>query len=363
MFQNNISGLSCKQIIIIFVALALSGCDIGTKKVLFMTKTSLGVDIDSSPPTFDVAFDRKEGTIAPVFDDGQVLSQLASFSSQQGIMNQAVGQSFATGTAAELMSKYLLVNSSLQLDDAISMTEVKANNPLTRTGEPQRYFFGTDTCFGLRINFGAESGWMPNALNIGYKRKELAYVPLIEKQKVGGAVDVSLPSLLATFGYENKVSAASDDLLLHQFFATGLSANYLASIPRIRQEIGTKIIPEAKTILFERGKDYAKAEKQEKIKNFLGLADKLPNNVAFDLNKNIPVSDSQANIVVNQMDPTCLRLQTRDCNDDGVPDAGGPGAVGSADVARKILKFRIVMSGNRSDDELNAWEAALKSVK
>jgi hypothetical protein len=98
------------------VLLLLGGCGLGEDNVLFVTKTSLGLDVDTKPPTLDFGFDRKEGTVAPVFENGQVLPQMAGFSSDVGIVNQAIGQSFATGTASLVMSKHLTDKTIVNFD-------------------------------------------------------------------------------------------------------------------------------------------------------------------------------------------------------------------------------------------------------
>ena len=70
----------------------ITGCStLGKDNILFMTKTSLGVDVDTKPPTLEIGYDRKEGTISPTFQDGKVLSQVASFKTKDGIVGQAIG--------------------------------------------------------------------------------------------------------------------------------------------------------------------------------------------------------------------------------------------------------------------------------
>ena len=100
--MTNAKPLRCIFSLVLSLVL-LGGCGLGEENILFMTKTSVGVDVDSTPPTLDIGFDRKEGTISPVFASGEVLPQMAGFSSELGFINQAIGQSFATGTAAVIM--------------------------------------------------------------------------------------------------------------------------------------------------------------------------------------------------------------------------------------------------------------------
>ncbi len=349
-------------ILTIFVIL-VSGCSsLGKKNVLFVTKTSLGVDIDSKPPTIDVGYDRKEGTVAPVFENGQVLSQMAAFSTKQGLVNQAVGQSFATGNAAELMTKYLISNATLTTGDTINISEVLKVHTMKRKGEPKRYFFGTDTSFGLKVGLAVENGGIPDSLSLGYKRKEAAFVPLIEKSISTDEIEVALPSLISTAGFENQISSNDSSLLLRQFFATGNAANYLASIPGIRQEVVPKMIPETEELVsFVRESGFTESKTQQRIEKLLIAVDFLDDNTVYSINKNPPIADPAADNVIHQMDPACQRLQDRDCNSDGAPDFGGAGATGNVDIAKRMLKFRVVMSGKRSEAELSSWEAVIKS--
>src|SRR5689334_17856397 len=85
----------------------LSGCTYGKKSILFATKTSLGVDMDTKPPTLDIGYGRKEGTLSPEYEDGQALPQMASYSVGVGWFSAAPSQSFAVGDAAVLLTKYL----------------------------------------------------------------------------------------------------------------------------------------------------------------------------------------------------------------------------------------------------------------
>jgi len=352
-----------RSIFAMILCIFLFGCsDLGKKNVFFVTKTSLGVDVDSKPPTIDIGYDRKEGTVAPVFENGQVLSQMAAFSTQQGLINQAAGQSFATGNAAELMSKYLMSNAALATTDIISIDEVNHTHKLTRKGDAQRYFFGTDTSFGLKVSLGVETGGIPDSLSLGYKRKEVAYVPLTEESKDSGGVEVSLPSLISTAGFENKVTATDSNLLLRQFFATGAAANYLAAVPGIRKEVVPKMIPDTQKLVdFTRQSDFTATNKQLRIEKILLAVDALDESAVYQLNSNPPTIDAATDQTLVQMDPACQRLATRDCNKDGTPDTGGTGAKGDIGIARRMLKFRVVMNGNRDESTLAAWEASVKA--
>jgi hypothetical protein len=235
--------------LIAIIIFSFSGCsNLGKKNVLFMTKTSMGVDMDTKPPTFDVGFNRKEVIIGPVMEGGKVHSNMASFNSDVGVVNQGIGQSFATGQAATIMTKYLNTPAKpAGLDGTISLDEINDVNELTIPKERERYFFGTDTGFALRVNFALEEGGLPDSINLGYKRKELAFVPLVPAGADGKKA--ALASLMAT-DHLDIVEKSRDEteLKFNQFFATGNAAKYLAANPGIRDQIAPKIIPAAKHI-------------------------------------------------------------------------------------------------------------------
>lgn len=248
-------------LILIVVAFACNGCSIGKKSVLFSTKTSIGVDADTKPPTLDVGFSRKEGTLSPVYDNGHVHSQMASYASQSGFLNNRVATSFATGNAADILSQYIgEPNAKMANTDTITIPA----NPSSISGaaNPKRYFFGTDTNFGVKISMGMETGGYPDGINIGYKRKELAYVPIIEKDGNAG-----LPSLIGTSGFGVSGSQPSDAGVAQvQFFATGKAASHLAAIPAIRESLGLRILNDTE-VKSELEKDRVKNLNQGLIDN------------------------------------------------------------------------------------------------
>lgn len=223
-------------LVVLFCFIFLTGCGLGKKNVLFATKTSLGIDIDSKPPTIDIGYSRKEGTFSPKFKGG-VLPQLSNFSFKTGLVNTAVGQSIATGNAAVIMGKYLgteLEPGNLGTNiETEYITGITKSSVKGKVADAVRYFFGTDTSFGLKLTFGLETGGYPDSLSLGYKRKEYAYVPIIEiSDKV-----VALPSLIATASLDTDKEAT-----FNQFYATGVAASYLAANPQVRNTVGLKII-------------------------------------------------------------------------------------------------------------------------
>ena len=229
--------------------LLFTGCTLGKKSVLFTTKTSVALDIDAEPPTFDIGFSRKEGTVAPVYPTGEVLPQMASYHGDAGMFKLGAGQSFATGNAALLLAKYYSSPSDPDyLDQEILEAEIKNRSLATvpSSNNKKRYFFGTDTSFGAKIHFNAALSGAPTSFSVGYKRKEAAYTPIITTTNQDGELREGLPSLLGTSGLSvSAVTASGTSVRNSQFFATGAAAEYLAAQRAIRQSIGARIIDDS----------------------------------------------------------------------------------------------------------------------
>src|SRR5262245_57749866 len=76
----------------------LGGCALGYNSMLFVTKSNIGLDVDTRPPTAEISIARREGVIAPTFEKGQKPPVLASFRSQfKGLLGifSSVSSTFA----------------------------------------------------------------------------------------------------------------------------------------------------------------------------------------------------------------------------------------------------------------------------
>lgn len=201
-----------KRLLLLGGVLTLAGCA-GADSVLFITKTSLGVDLDTKPASLSVAYDRKEGYLGPRYDNGAVPPVTASIKSDGGIFTGKVKQVYATGNAALILAT--------DNPDGANVSETNLS------GEKKLMFFGTDTTTGLKVGF---TGQYPDSFVFGYKRKEFSYIPVgtTVAQGTKGAVD-TYPSVLATI---DTTGSAIDDktsgLVGTQFFATGAAADALA---------------------------------------------------------------------------------------------------------------------------------------
>ncbi|MFC1869054.1 hypothetical protein ACFL0H_13125 [Thermodesulfobacteriota bacterium] len=209
-------------LIILFAALAVCGCAT-VDDVLFITKTSVGFELDSKPATASIAYDRIEGYIGPRYENGALPPVVASIQTDGKIFNPQVKQVYATGAAA----------TNLVLG---SGQAVKA--PTDLSGSKKLMFFGTTTTAGLKVGFTTN---VPDSFVFGFKRKEFSLIPLGKRKAdlVGNnnsdrVVDV-YPSVLASIDTGASTGAPSDtSLVTHQYFATGEAAVELCKDPDLR---------------------------------------------------------------------------------------------------------------------------------
>jgi hypothetical protein len=263
----------------------LSGCAIGLDSVLFLTKTQVAIDADTEPPSLDLGYAREEFVLAPIFEDGQVLPVMTTIGMGAGLLDFVADQSFATGDAAVVMADAFtdpkdyfrgFVKRSNVIDperrDEASDYKVPGGaviapeDPIPQgfwrklgwaifgSTKRKRYFFGTDTNLGLHVEWTGNT--MPRAVNLGYKRKELAYVPLMEKTAIkkaaGGAPaqedldrnQYRLASLIATASGKVKVRDPDGTAVrVGQTYATGDAATLLAANPGVRRVLGPSLVP------------------------------------------------------------------------------------------------------------------------
>jgi hypothetical protein len=119
------------------------------------------------------------------------------------------------------------------------------------------------------------------------------------------------------------------------FFFGYLNPNPKPAIQKIESVAGAQAVVQ-----------FAASPDQERISHLLDRINELPDVATLELGKNPPFKEPDADIdkVVALRDPTNQRLT-------------------NAGVAKQMLKMRAVMGGKRSEQELAAWEAAVKSAK
>lgn len=143
--------------VVLLVMLFGGGCAY-RDSVLFVTKTSLGIDVDSKPPSASIAYDRVEGFLGPRYDNGGVPPVVGRLQTDGAVFNPRVRQLYATGSAAALVADQ---------NASAGPTELK--------GKKMFMFFGTTTSTGLKVTF---MGQYPDSFHIGYRRKEFSFIPL-----------------------------------------------------------------------------------------------------------------------------------------------------------------------------------------
>jgi len=289
--------------LIAIIAQVLTGCGIGYRTVLVSTRTNMGVDIDTQPPTMEIAISRQEGVIEPQFENGKTLSVMTSFKSDTNAIGRlfvGVGQSFSTGEAAYIMTK--LYSSKDAKREHVSYPGVTLSRPPKRSsfwaflpfvddspdidpnflapGEVRPVTFGTQSMLGLKVDWNGSTAQYPSGLKFGYNRKELAIIPvtlsvkpgyeteiktleeiaarikksnansddlkkyntLLERMIRDRVVMVDTASLLATVDLSFS-SDADKDFSYLQYFATGDAANNLALRQQVRQAMLKELNP------------------------------------------------------------------------------------------------------------------------
>jgi len=169
-----------KKIILSVLGLSLmvSSC---RDTVIFTTRTGIALDLDTQPTTIDAGFIRSEGILAPIFEGGEVLPVLSSVGSGTKGLGLASDHSFATGDASIIFSDSLLEHDRYEFGEEWKLPD-KLRDGIIRVPKGQNrslFFFGTDTSLGLHVQWTAAT--LPTGVSLGWKRKELAIVPLMEK--------------------------------------------------------------------------------------------------------------------------------------------------------------------------------------
>jgi hypothetical protein len=200
--------------------LMLAACN-NPDTAVFVTSSSIGINVDSKPPTASVAYDRVEGFIGPRFENGGAPSVVASMETAGTVFNPQIRQTYATGAAANIA------------------TGGKDEGTKDLQGPRRLMFFGTGTTLGFKVGFSPEGA--PDSVVLGYRRKEISVIPLgiIPPQPATAttpAVDgkAIYPSVLASIDTTSTMTVMNQTgLATKQFFATGRAAEALAQNPAV----------------------------------------------------------------------------------------------------------------------------------
>ena len=282
----------------------LTGCS-SPDRLLFVTKSTVGIDVDSRPPTSEIAINRKEGVIEPVFEGGQTPPVIASFKADANPVARffgfGIGSTFATGDAAEALSA-LFSTTDAEFDaqaekvsgcKSCTLPEKRKHllntvfgSHLILTTSPKGEFlkpgskdnlvFATDTVLGFKIDW---VGAAPAGVKLGFNRKEVAWVPLalceteaknsdqcfpdespevaegykntiVSNAKKAGLGEnsqshiIKAPAVFASLDATYAVGKDNKGLKYQQYFATGRAAVNLVA----REQVRRTLAPEFKTL-------------------------------------------------------------------------------------------------------------------
>jgi len=240
--------------------LALTGCTT-TNEVLFVTKTSVGIDFDAKPSTASIGYDRTEGYIAPRYANGEIPPVVASIKSDVAIFSPNIRQVYATGDAAVIAVSATLKEAEEALE-YLDPFPGQSNKPEKKLqGDKKLMFFGTSTTTGLKVGFSTA---VPDSFSFGYKRKEYSFIPVGTVGEGDKEYDV-YPSVLASIDTAANVSAKGvidkTSLSSSQFFATGRAARKLAANDGVNEAFRALATESLRAKQEEEGKKYDKALK------------------------------------------------------------------------------------------------------
>ncbi|PTN10963.1 hypothetical protein [Nitrosomonas aestuarii] len=225
----------------------ISGCAIGFDHTLFVTKSNVGIDFDSKPPTAELSIARRELVIAPTFEGGQTPPVVGGFrTSNRLLFGLDVSSVFAGGDAAFALSdKGLNPDHNARL--CLSAPPVGKPHlgpipfgtyPLPGKSEIRPFIFGADTTFGIKIAWSGMTAQFPDSLKIGFNRKELALAPVFGSERANDPLcpyAAEMPAFLASIDVAaNAASLQSFGASYLQSFSTGSAAIKLAQDPYVR---------------------------------------------------------------------------------------------------------------------------------
>jgi hypothetical protein len=183
----------------------LAGCS--SSNVMFVTKTSFGIDVTTQPMAANIGYDRFEGYFGPRFDTGAVPPVAANFETNGELLGRAVRQVYATGEAARMATR---------------AASAPASSP-ELSGKHKVMAFNTGTTIGLKLGFGVAA---TDTLTFGYKRSEASIIPV---------TNGVFPAVLATLENEHAAKdRESTEFKVQQYFATGDAAVALAQRDAVR---------------------------------------------------------------------------------------------------------------------------------
>ena len=225
-----------KVVLVMFGCAALYAC--APDHVMFVTDTSLGINVESKPATASIAYDRTEGFIGPRYSDGTIPPVVASLQTGGNVFNPAIRQFYATGNAAVLATSASSSNTPpRQPASSSGPSSNGSTDPRNTIGKLA--FFGTSTTIGVKVGFDGQAP-LPDSFVFGYRRKEFSFIPVDDADNGtgGGGYSSTLASIDSNTSTSNPAGVTvagpgSVGLSATQFFATGIAADNLATNPGV----------------------------------------------------------------------------------------------------------------------------------
>lgn len=181
----------------------LTACGIGQKKVLFTTRTNVGLDVDAKQFTAQLDIDRQEAVIGPTFEGGKHVPIAGAFRNNNKLLGGfGVSSLFAGGDAALALTtppnRHRTPGESLltfseppryerspmgRIFDAINpfitAKDIKDDESLPGPGQVKPFIFDTDTSLGVKLAWSGATGEFPDKVKIGFNREEFALAPVM----------------------------------------------------------------------------------------------------------------------------------------------------------------------------------------
>lgn len=204
--------MKMNRFILIILSSLLFGCAT-SEKAVFVTSTSLSIaEGELAPAGLSVGYKRVDGYIGPNNADGSAPPVIAVVQTDGKVINPKIRQLYATGNAALVASG----------EPKSSIGQVKGADK----DERDVMMFGTSTAIGFSIG---TTNSAPTSFVLGYKRKEMSVIPLVEKEgeDKGYAYPAVFASVDTSIGQTG--DTADGQFEKQQMFASGTAAVNLAA--------------------------------------------------------------------------------------------------------------------------------------
>jgi hypothetical protein len=193
-------NITAKYLSIILASSIISGCGIGQKKVLFTTRSNVGLDVDAKQFTAQINIDRQEAVIGPTFEGGQHVPIVAAFRNNNRLLGGfGVSSLFAGGDAALALTTPSESN-RVEGESLISLSKppqyikgffgkffdhfkdeerIQQDKYLPGPGQVTPFIFDTDTSLGIKLAWTGAAAEFPDKVKIGFNREEFALAPVV----------------------------------------------------------------------------------------------------------------------------------------------------------------------------------------